>query len=122
MTISKVDLAAMTLAELRNLEADVQAQIVETARAEEAAFVEMMTEEAKRRGLDIKSISLPRPDLPAPGKPGSQVKIRYQHPEDPEKIWSGRGKRPAWINALVEEHGSYEIAELSEERQFYRQK
>jgi DNA-binding protein H-NS len=32
----------------------------------------------------------------------SNVPIKYRHPEDPEKTWTGRGMTPKWMQTLLE--------------------
>lgn len=31
----------------------------------------------------------------------SKVPIKYRHPKDPEKVWTGRGMTPKWMQELV---------------------
>jgi len=32
---------------------------------------------------------------------GVKVPVKYRHPEDPEKTWTGRGVKPTWLQALI---------------------
>ena len=32
---------------------------------------------------------------------GVKVAVKYRHPEDPEKTWTGRGVMPIWLQALI---------------------
>ena len=32
---------------------------------------------------------------------GVKVPVKYRHPEDPEKTWTGRGVMPTWLKALI---------------------
>lgn len=34
--------------------------------------------------------------------------VRYAHPEDPNLTWSGRGRRPRWVNEYVDSGKSLE--------------
>ena len=34
---------------------------------------------------------------------GVKVPVKYRHPEDPEKTWTGRGVMPTWLQALINE-------------------
>ena len=38
--------------------------------------------------------------------------IRFRHPEQPGLVWSGRGKKPLWIQAL-EAEGRIEVARVA---------
>ncbi|MGR9086943.1 MAG: H-NS histone family protein [Gammaproteobacteria bacterium] len=33
---------------------------------------------------------------------GVKVPIKYRHPKDPEKTWTGRGVTPKWMRALID--------------------
>lgn len=33
---------------------------------------------------------------------GIKVPVKYRHPEDAEKTWTGRGVTPKWLQALLE--------------------
>jgi DNA-binding protein H-NS len=32
---------------------------------------------------------------------GVKVPVKYRHPEDSEKTWTGRGVMPTWLQALI---------------------
>jgi DNA-binding protein H-NS len=32
---------------------------------------------------------------------GVKVSVKYRHPEDPKKTWTGRGVMPTWLQALI---------------------
>ena len=32
---------------------------------------------------------------------GVKVPVKYRHPEDPDKTWTGRGVMPTWLQALI---------------------
>ena len=32
---------------------------------------------------------------------GVKVPVKYRHPEDPDKTWTGRGVTPKWMRALL---------------------
>lgn len=36
------------------------------------------------------------------------VKPKYQNPDDPSQQWSGRGRKPKWVVALIEAGGDIE--------------
>lgn len=37
-----------------------------------------------------------------PLREGVKVAVKYRHPDDAEKTWTGRGMTPKWLQALVE--------------------
>lgn len=46
---------------------------------------------------------------------GSSAPIKYRHPDDPKLTWSGRGPKPKWLKALLEQPDSnldsFEVSE-----------
>lgn len=34
---------------------------------------------------------------------GIKVPVKYRHPNDPNKTWTGRGVMPKWLQSLVEQ-------------------
>jgi len=43
---------------------------------------------------------------------GVRVPVKYRHPEDPEKTWTGRGVTPTWLQALLDsghERSEFEV-------------
>ena len=35
----------------------------------------------------------------------SKVKVKYRHPENPELEWTGRGRKPKWVEAWGRQWG-----------------
>jgi DNA-binding protein H-NS len=47
-----------------------------------------------------------------PVRKGVRVAVKYRHPEDPEKTWTGRGVTPTWLQALLDsghERSEFEV-------------
>lgn len=38
-----------------------------------------------------------------PVRKGVKVAVKYRHPDDPEKTWTGRGVMPTWLQTLINE-------------------
>jgi DNA-binding protein H-NS len=45
-------------------------------------------------------------------KPSSSAPPKYRHPEDATKTWTGRGKRPGWLTALLAQCNTLEELEI----------
>jgi len=41
---------------------------------------------------------------------------RYRNPENPAETWSGKGKRPAWLEAALVQGNTLESLEISDDR------
>jgi DNA-binding protein H-NS len=94
--MNKTDLDEMSLSELNNLRKDVARAITHfESRRRKHAKAEL---EAKAKELGFSLSELLGKELEARRKP-SQPK--YQHPENPEIRWSGRGRKPKWFVELI---------------------
>lgn len=92
--MKKPDLKALSLEELKTLRKEVERAIIaykdrqlEKARVEAEAVV-------KKHGFSLSEV------LGAGGgrKQKAQSAPRYAHPDNPSLTWSGRGRRPGWVN------------------------
>jgi DNA-binding protein H-NS len=90
--MSEIDLATLSLAELKKLEKDVAKAIAtyeDRQKAEARAEAEAI---AKKFGFALNELI----DAGAPRKK-TAPEAKYRHPENPAITWSGRGRKPGWI-------------------------
>jgi len=95
-TVSGIDLSDLGLDELETLKSDTE-KAIKTLKARRRAEALAAAEAAARElGFSLSELS------GAPTKGAKTVHPpKYQHPENPEVTWSGRGRRPKWfIEAL----------------------
>jgi DNA-binding protein H-NS len=97
MTMAKTgfDLAKLSIEELQNLARDIEAEIVNRRVAEKERVLNQMRELASSLGMSLEEF------LRQEGISSSQVPVKFRHPENPSLTWSGRGKRPAWVNEAL---------------------
>jgi len=90
-----IDLSKLSIEELESLAKDIQTEVVTRREAERQRVLGQMRELAAGLGLTLEEVvRLER------GK-GGGGQVKYRHPKDPSLTWSGRGKRPAWINEAL---------------------
>lgn len=91
------DLEKLSLEELKKLQKDVAKAITsfeERKRKEALAAAEAAAREA---GFSLKDLmGSDKKAIKRPGVP------KYQHPENPSLVWSGKGRQPAWFKEAVE--------------------
>ncbi len=94
--MNKIDLEALSLDELKALRKDVDKAIsgykdrqLEKARAEVEAV-------AKQLGYSLSEIT-----GATGGRKRKPAAPKYAHPENAALTWSGRGRRPAWVNEAL---------------------
>jgi len=58
--------------------------------------------------IDV-TVEIIESDKKSPRK-GVKVPAKYRHPNDPDKIWTGRGMMPKWLRTLIDQgHDSAEF-------------
>ena len=93
-----VDLTALSLKELKQLQQDVTTAVAEFKDRERNAALAEVEAFARERGLspaDLAGISNKRTRRPAAPK--------YANPTDASQTWTGRGRRPLWVVAAMAE-------------------
>jgi len=91
-----IDLEALSLKELKQLQKDVDAAVTEFKDRERRRALAEVEAFARERGLsaaDLTELSSRRTRKSAPPK--------YANPADPSQTWTGRGRRPRWIEAAL---------------------
>lgn len=92
-----IDLDQMALKELRDLKARVEKAIATfEERRKQEALVEL-EEVAQKMGFtlaDLTGISVAKKRKPAEAK--------YANPADTSETWTGRGRKPRWVQAALD--------------------
>lgn len=102
LTQEQVD--KLSLEELEKLEA-----MVHTAKDKERERVRMelrdeMIRLAAERGLTPEQVL--GIASPAGAAQSRKVEPKYRHPDDPTLTWAGRGQRPKWLKAYIDQGGN----------------
>ncbi|MDD2664560.1 MAG: H-NS histone family protein [Dechloromonas sp.] len=98
-----MDLSTLSLAELRDLQQQIPAELKRRETQEKANALNELRAFAKSRGFSIEELL----DAKAPkAAGGGKVKVKYRHPQNAELEWTGRGRKPKWVEAWQAEGGS----------------
>jgi DNA-binding protein H-NS len=97
--MGRPDLDVMSLSELKQLQKDV-AKSIETYRERQKEEARAVLE-AKARELGFSFAELA--PTGARRKSRSTAPARFRHPENPALTWTGRGRRPNWVTAALEQ-------------------
>lgn len=89
-----IDLLEMDQKELTELSKKVSKALNDYDARQKAKARAAAEALAKEHGYSLTDL------LEADGKKGSKGAPKYAHPENPTKTWTGRGRKPKW----VEEH------------------
>lgn len=96
------ELDRMSLRELKELELKVQrarAHAQDRNRSDVRKKVEAIITDAGFKVTDI---------FGGRGGKGRTVAAKYANPDDPSETWTGRGRKPRWLNAKVQEGAKIE--------------
>lgn len=113
-----IDLSQLDHTELEALRKDIDKEIENRRVQQEAELRERIKQEAQRMGLTIEQlVSLLKGRSPAArgetaNRRRSPVPKKYFHPEDPSLAWSGRGRKPRWVEDLLAE--GYNLSDLEQ--------
>lgn len=90
----KIDLDAMTRKELKTLAKDVAKALSTIEKRERKAALAAAEKAAAEHGFSLSDLAGPKK-----GKATAKNPPKYRNPENAEQTWSGRGRKPAWVNA-----------------------
>ena len=96
----KYAVSLMSSSELQALREEIDTEL--RRRESKMAAVEEIKRLAHERGLKLEDllVELGGNKLKA-RKESAPVTPQYRNPDDPSQTWSGRGKRPNWLNAAL---------------------
>lgn len=100
-----MDLSALSLAELRDLQQQIPAELKRRESAEKANVLNEVRAFAKARGFAIEDLLGKEVKVKAAGG-GGKVKVKYRHPQNAELEWTGRGRKPKWVEAWLADGAS----------------
>lgn len=96
------ELDRMSVKELQELELKVRkakANAQDRSRADLRKKIETMVADAGFKLSDI---------FGGRGGKGRTVAAKYVNPDDPSETWTGRGRKPRWLNAKLQEGAKLE--------------
>ncbi|MEC7760756.1 MAG: H-NS histone family protein [Pseudomonadota bacterium] len=109
----KINLKGMTRKELEKLRSDVDKALEKVGDEEKRAALQAAEKAAKSFGYSLEDLSDVKPAkrVSKPSKSGdgrTKVAPKYRNPADPEATWTGRGRKPKWVETHLEQGGTLE--------------
>jgi DNA-binding protein H-NS len=89
--MAKINLNKLSIPELEALQVEIGQSIDQRREQDRATLKEQMAEMASKAGFTLDDLF---------GKPKgkkSALPPKYRNPENPSQTWSGRGRRPNWL-------------------------
>ena len=103
-----MDLNALSLAELKKLQDDVAVAIFNYEKRKKAEALAAVEEAARAAGFSLKELL--SDERLAKGK--TKAAPKYANPADPTQTWTGRGRKPKWVEELLASGKSLEDAAI----------
>jgi DNA-binding protein H-NS len=94
-----MDISTFTVAQLRDLQQQIPAEIKRREAQEKVNVLNELRALAKTHGYAIEDLLGKEVKVKTPT--GNKVKVKYRHPENVELEWTGRGRKPKWVEAWV---------------------
>jgi DNA-binding protein H-NS len=99
------DIATLSERELADLIAKASKELETKRQGKKKETINQIKELASSIGLGVEFIE---PEKKTASRKGSSVPIKYRDPDNPKNAWTGRGMKPRWLNALLEQGRSLE--------------
>lgn len=86
--------------ELRELRSHLDGLLEEKKQHE----IERLRQEAQALGIDLRAIARApaQASTRKASSTGGKAKVWYRHPDNPELVWRGKGKRPRWLQEMLD--------------------
>jgi DNA-binding protein H-NS len=95
----EMNLSALATPELRDLQQKIIIELMRRAHADRAAARQQIQ-------TILQSVGISLQDLMGAGvlvtKPSKKVEAKYRNPSDANQEWTGRGRMPKWLKAMIE--------------------
>ena len=99
-----MDLSTLSVVQLRDLQQQIPAEIKRREAQEKVNVLNELRAFAKTRGYAIEDLL--GKETKVKTATGNKVKVKYRHPENAELEWTGRGRKPKWVESWVANGGS----------------
>lgn len=100
--MNNANIESLTIEQLIELKKQIEIKIIEKQKQQKQRLIEEFTERAEKLGLSIEDLVSAQNNKRKPS--AKKLPPKFQHPENPELTWTGRGRKPLWIEEAFK-HG-----------------
>lgn len=93
-----MDISSLSLVELKQLHKQIPAEIVRREEQEKKKVLDEVKALAEAHGFSIDQLLAAKDAKVRVSKP---VAVKYRHPENQALTWTGRGRKPQWVEAWL---------------------
>ena len=94
-----MELSTLSISQLRDLQQQIPAELKRRESQEKAEALVKLRAMAKTLGYSIEELM--EKEAKVKSSSGGKVKVKYRHPENVELEWTGRGRKPKWVEAWL---------------------
>lgn len=118
------DLTEYTLLQLKKLQASIAKEVAKRESDNKSALLKRLRKLAREEGVELEELlgtdlsATAQAKGPTPGKRSrasnakkTPLPVKYRNPNNLDQGWSGRGRKPAWFEAWVNNGGSLDALE-----------
>ncbi|MDN0075117.1 H-NS histone family protein [Crenobacter sp. SG2303] len=103
-----MNIATLSYPELLDLKKQVEQRIHEIQGQEKTKAMQQIRELAKTYGLSVEEVL-----AKVSGTARKPVEAKYANPANPEQTWSGRGRKPVWVQEYLDSGKTLESLEIT---------
>lgn len=92
--MSRLNIETLRYSELILLLAEIETAIAARKTEERADIKQKLAELATKNGFTVE-------ELYGKQRNKKRSEVKYRHPKDPSMTWTGRGRKPRWLNDAV---------------------
>ncbi len=109
----KDELKRLGVAQLNALKAEIQKELARRKRQDtkEEKLLARFRKMAEKEGISLDRLLAAKTTKKTPVKKtrrGGKVAPKYRNPANKSETWSGRGRKPAWVRAILDQGGKLE--------------
>ena len=94
-----MDLSTLSVSELRDLQQQIPLELRRREAQDKVNILNEVRAFAKARGYALEELVTKETKVKISS--GNKVKVKYRHPEDASLEWTGRGRKPKWVEAWL---------------------
>lgn len=99
-----MDLSTLSVPQLRDLQQQIPAELKRRESEDKERVLNEARAFIKARGYTIEDLLTK--EVKVKSATVKKVQVKYRHPENAELEWTGRGRKPKWVEAWVANGGN----------------
>lgn len=99
-----MDLSTLSVSQLRDLQQKIPAELKKREAREKSEALNKLRDMAKAFGYSLEELVAKEASVAKTS--GGKVPVKYRHPQNASLEWTGRGRKPKWVEAWLTTGGA----------------